>query len=60
VARDPGELGSVLTGVVRAEQQLAHGQKHADVGLRAATVAAVGCGQRCRRRLGFIILFCFV
>ena len=44
--RELAKLRGVLAGVVRAEEELAHGQQHADVGLRAAAVAAVGCGQR--------------
>jgi len=46
VRGDRLELRGVLASVVCAEEQLAHGQHHANVGLRATTVAAVGCGQR--------------
>ena len=40
------------TRVVRAEEELASGQHHADVRLRAAAIAAVGCGERGRCRGG--------
>jgi hypothetical protein len=50
VGRQLGELRRVLACVVRAEEQLAHGKKHSDVGLRATAVAAVGYGQRFGRR----------
>jgi hypothetical protein len=52
VGRDLRVLRRVLARVVRAEQELAHGQLHADVGLSAAAVAAVGCGQRVRGLAG--------
>ncbi len=45
VRGEGGELGGVLSGVVGAEQKLPTGHHHADVGLCAATVAAVGRGQ---------------
>jgi len=45
VGRQLGELRSVLTRVVRAEQQLSHREDNSDIGLCAAAVAAVGRGQ---------------
>jgi hypothetical protein len=51
---DDLERVGVPTRVVGAEEELAAGEDHSDVRLRAATVAAIGCGQRsgCRRGHG--------
>jgi hypothetical protein len=50
VEGDAGVGVGVGTGVVAAEEKLSDGQDHAHVRLCAATVAAVGGGQRfCRQ-----------
>lgn len=46
VSGNLSELVSVSAGVVRAKEEVSHGHDNTNVGLGAATVAPVSCGQR--------------